>query len=676
MYTECPECGTAFRVTAKVLQQARGNVRCGGCSHAFNALEYLSEVMPGSGATEEPDAPVDELAETSRRLLQTLDDLAGPDEVRIEDTGVEWRVLEDIESGIEVDQSDGTDEPRYDDNSPLPDDFDEDVEPVTLADSFDQVDDQAAAAPQPLRRLTDTQVNVEFNEVQGDLALAEPEEWNDLLDEFRDSGPGSLEVEEELAAIHNQLSAGRDNTDTNEIEDPDDVELADIDTQFNAQAEALGLDLTGSENALTDEVPLLPEYLAPTEATADDGASAENDEVVIPGDPQGAAANEYPDDEVATAAEIASSDESLPEQAQSDDFGDDSETGINEALPDDFDDTTDTGIREALSDDFDDATETGIREALSDDFDDTSETGISEAHQDIPDDDSQSLETSSAGIDRETEASEEIDVAAKSQSNEESEAPHHEIENDDEEDPDSAGQGEEIAGDGNDKGLADLIRESTGEFEAQIEVATSAIVAEDDEDQPEFDAEDIVSALDEAETDSEHEIEAEPAGDVDEDADNEVLAAEATDDATESGQFVAPQTDEEMTVNMEIDQELMALATQDDEFSATLVGAKSSDFAFDEKSGEVETIIMEGEDVRSDVEEDRLAAESAARNQLDDPIDLADTYAVSRDKLWGGRRKYDPPGYAHSGGRCFPGCRPGRTVHAQFTRNTRDHRIF
>ena len=46
MYTQCPDCSTAFRVTADVLKQAAGKVRCGGCGNAFNALEYLSESMP------------------------------------------------------------------------------------------------------------------------------------------------------------------------------------------------------------------------------------------------------------------------------------------------------------------------------------------------------------------------------------------------------------------------------------------------------------------------------------------------------------------------------------------------------------------------------------------------------------------------------------------------------
>ena len=93
VYTKCPECQIAFRVTAKILQMAGGNVRCGNCDHAFNALAYLTEDLPdgpGAGGAPEDDNG-DNLEETSRRLLETLDELAGPEEVRIEDTGVERR---------------------------------------------------------------------------------------------------------------------------------------------------------------------------------------------------------------------------------------------------------------------------------------------------------------------------------------------------------------------------------------------------------------------------------------------------------------------------------------------------------------------------------------------------------------------------------------------------------
>ena len=59
MYTQCPDCGTVFRVSAAVLRTARGQVRCGVCDATFDALEYLTEdveVDPATGAAI-PTAP-------------------------------------------------------------------------------------------------------------------------------------------------------------------------------------------------------------------------------------------------------------------------------------------------------------------------------------------------------------------------------------------------------------------------------------------------------------------------------------------------------------------------------------------------------------------------------------------------------------------------------------------
>ena len=61
MYTQCPECSVAFRVTAEVLKMAAGQVRCGGCGVAFNALEHLSETKPAAPPLKkelsDPDPP-------------------------------------------------------------------------------------------------------------------------------------------------------------------------------------------------------------------------------------------------------------------------------------------------------------------------------------------------------------------------------------------------------------------------------------------------------------------------------------------------------------------------------------------------------------------------------------------------------------------------------------------
>lgn len=116
MYTECPECRSAFRLTVTVLRQAHGRVRCGGCGHVFDALDYLQDDAGGSnpGSIEETSAGV-RFERQSRALLKSLDELTGPDDVRIEDTGIEWRVIdldenEDEDAAVEAadDTSDDT----------------------------------------------------------------------------------------------------------------------------------------------------------------------------------------------------------------------------------------------------------------------------------------------------------------------------------------------------------------------------------------------------------------------------------------------------------------------------------------------------------------------------------------------------------------------------------------
>ncbi len=94
MYTRCPNCATAFRVNARILKQASGKVRCGGCGTAFDALFFLSETRPASEQTKSAAAAPTVAADERAELLRTLDKLAGP-EVRLKDTGVEWQLLLD-----------------------------------------------------------------------------------------------------------------------------------------------------------------------------------------------------------------------------------------------------------------------------------------------------------------------------------------------------------------------------------------------------------------------------------------------------------------------------------------------------------------------------------------------------------------------------------------------------
>jgi len=279
MYTQCPECGTAFRVTAEVLRQAAGRVRCGGCGSAFNALDYLSEQKPVSPVQpppeEEPAEPEAEpprleadeppetiSAERSAALLKTLDDLAGSD-IRIEDTGIEWRVLDagdeddtpqkpDDDTGSmrwfidesptpvdeqlsaepgdidapeifePVQDTGGAGEMRFDDDTPLPEDFDFDSKP-------------AESASEPVIEVREDPLELDTGQV--DIALGEPEDWEDLLGEVDEAKDGD-EDQEALMEIEATVIADDD-------EDEDDEPIPDVDTQFAAQAEAMGIDLSG-----------------------------------------------------------------------------------------------------------------------------------------------------------------------------------------------------------------------------------------------------------------------------------------------------------------------------------------------------------------------------------------------------------------------------------------------
>ncbi len=75
MYTQCPDCGTVFRVTADALRAAQGDVRCGVCSASFNALENLSEQsFKSAPATDDAPSPDDSM---------TVEELPGNENIEL-----------------------------------------------------------------------------------------------------------------------------------------------------------------------------------------------------------------------------------------------------------------------------------------------------------------------------------------------------------------------------------------------------------------------------------------------------------------------------------------------------------------------------------------------------------------------------------------------------------------
>ncbi|MCP1728604.1 putative Zn finger-like uncharacterized protein [Natronospira proteinivora] len=58
MFTQCPKCGSYFRVRDEELHAASGEVRCSLCTNTFNALSHLEPELPETGdETEENREP-------------------------------------------------------------------------------------------------------------------------------------------------------------------------------------------------------------------------------------------------------------------------------------------------------------------------------------------------------------------------------------------------------------------------------------------------------------------------------------------------------------------------------------------------------------------------------------------------------------------------------------------
>ena len=629
MYTQCPDCSTAFRVSAEVLKQAAGKVRCGGCGNAFNALDYLSEQKPAPTVGKEPEPSLPELtpeapgkedklpqsisAEQSAALLKTLDELAGSD-IRIEDTGVEWRVFDEEDDDVEdigavvdtrgtdidevledsptpVDQfltatpndveaaeifEESANEPgrtpvdelRFDDNTPLPDDFDLDDESSYMPES--------PAVEEPAAEET----VVENVQPPSDLDLSEPDEWEGILDEFEDlregATPAPLEAElDALDAAPEEQPPVTDEPAAESDAPSADQELLDMDTQFALQAEAMGIDLSGMHKEIeeleeeTSADDAKQDLEAAPEEEPEEAQVSQNDEEPGQEDFEEAAAElvvESPD-EVGDASVVAAEEDSAQLELI--------EEEEEEEAPLEF-----GAVAKELAD----------LEDQSDVFDSSFFKAADEAAAEI--------EEEAPDVDAEPEPEEEVDL-------------EKEIDLED---------------------AIDLEKEI--DLEEAIDLEKEIDLEEDIDLAAEPDLKEELELG--AEPYPEDELELEPRAD-----DN----GSAGEDGPDDEHVVPPMTEEEQTINMMIDQDLLSLAIEDDEgFASTIsipgkdagkqdkkrkkdkkgkkgkkknkqTGADEKDF-FAESGQGFETIIMEGEHVRSAHEEIKLEAHAVEAAEL------------------------------------------------------------
>ena len=256
MYTECPDCRTAFRLNARILKQAHGRVRCGGCGSTFNAIDHLSEDLPDDKTGNTTTAHI--FDERSRKLLESLDQLTGPGELRIEDTGVEWRVLDvddDAESGAPSAE-----------NDPLPDSSPTGTIQWSLEEA-DTPETDAGADVNAAREQTD------YPPVQADRRRAAPSLFSD--DHGADNEDAAWQLTDDVAAetAVQPAAAGVDPVDSaadavDAAELSDDAEETASPAATEATAEAAPdagppARATGNEVRYDDNTPLPDEFFRP-----------------------------------------------------------------------------------------------------------------------------------------------------------------------------------------------------------------------------------------------------------------------------------------------------------------------------------------------------------------------------------------------------------------------------
>lgn len=555
MYTQCPECLTAFRVTAGLLQQASGRVRCGSCGHAFSALEHLSEDPPPvDDGTEDVSAGSDEAQDA---LLDTFTDLSVFDDIRIEDTGVEWRVVdeEETDESPSAEERDPTDSVRWflaeEDEGP----------PSAPVVPLPELRDEVPADERPAE---DAGI---FVEESGNVRVAGPMP--------SESGPG--------LAIHDpQEALDLPHTDGSEPRYDDNTPLPDdFRESLREPSEA-----DPPRRRATDHIePRSPEF---DERQADLELAAPEDwrELL---EEFGAAGNAPPGP--VQAAE-------LPEEAHSDPSSD---------VPADLDTRFDL-------------------KALAMGIDVTGGPDGHATGRDVFDLEGDTDDEDTPAVELELEADTDRDPAAG--------AVDLEFEP------------------GGDQATVDFDSGPTGspaidfQVSADDEAAATALDFDPGDeggaDESEFG---FAEAFDASGTG--HEEEEREAADREAALDSELDAACTPEEEptvpsspADRGIEVPPQTEEEMTINLQIDQDLLRLAAEEG-FDSTLTGERR----MPEDSLLVETIVMEGEFVRSALDKELDQVVETVGGVDDDPRLLLDTYIKSNERVRGGRRRTDPPSY-------------------------------
>ncbi len=283
LYTRCPTCNTAFKVTDKLLGLAGGKVRCGACLAIFQATDYMlkpSKTYPGEDQNIESvlsDAstqqkPLDTLSETNHPESQPNSNLADPveqtnhlpdpqasepnlSESNIEDVETpsvdedfdDANLIEPSISEPEIEQIDAIEDSTLSEAPPA-----DEQEDITSADDspqnehFEQdqlVEENAGAEWNTQDSSSEVQESINLDSSssqseQGSLDLPEFQPDSELLEEDPSFDEEAISETDDPQMDYQSIDDQLDEVMTEFDEDEQDVDFGDENTSFDSDNSA------------------------------------------------------------------------------------------------------------------------------------------------------------------------------------------------------------------------------------------------------------------------------------------------------------------------------------------------------------------------------------------------------------------------------------------------------
>ena len=352
LYTRCPTCNTAFKVTDELLGLAGGKVRCGACLAVFQASDYMlrpsaekesvSEQLP----EQEPDSGLETKSDT---------------EVDIEGSG-----LEELSSG----QFDSVDDSTRAQIDPVVEETVEEDSQIDFDLDDDNVDDAENSEQPEDSNLLPDEVSSESDdgEFEGDLSeldLNDPGDDVSIDSEYQLSGTEETETEKEESEdsfegfdYHDESSSYEDEPNDFDRDLIDDSESLDTlsDTEVELDEEQDTDQESEAEHDIDNE-PSLDEHL-----DSSISAELENDS-----DPS-IEISEWEDDDDFDDDRLDDSIEQDYDQESSDKFTETTEQEFENEMDNDLVDSIDDDLVQTFDEDFSEEQD----EVTEEDFDELS----------------------------------------------------------------------------------------------------------------------------------------------------------------------------------------------------------------------------------------------------------------------------------------------------------------